>query len=190
MPFLIVQLPPFGTKAGNNLAWAQMRENQARIARTLPNVGLVVTTDVGTQHDIHPTNKEPVGERLALQARRITYAETNIVATGPTFTSLKIDGPKAIVTFDSVGDGLTIRGGLSSDAPVPADTLTGFTVAGADGKFVPAQAKIVGKDTIEASAPEVPSPKAVRYGYVNFPVVNLWNKNGLPAAPFRTDGRE
>lgn len=188
LPFLLVQLPPFGTKAGDGLAWAQMRENQARTAQTLPNVGLVVTTDVGTQHNIHPTNKEPVGERLALQARRLVYGETSLVASGPTYRSLKINGRKAVITFDSVGGGLAIHGGQSSDAPVPADTLVGFTVAGADGNFVPAQAKIVGKDTVEVSAPEVTAPKFVRYGYVNFPVVNLWNKNGLPAAPFRTDG--
>ena len=189
LPFLIVQLPPFGTKAGDGLAWAEMRENQARTAQMLPHVGLVVTTDVGTQHNIHPTNKEPVGERLALQARRLVYGETNLVASGPTYKSLKIDGAKAVITFDNVGDGLVIHGGQSSDAPVPADTLVGFTIAGPDGKFVPAQAKIVGKDTVEVSAPEVTTPESVRYGFVNFPVVNLWNKNGLPAAPFRTDGQ-
>jgi sialate O-acetylesterase len=188
MPFLIVQLPPFGTKAGKGLAWAQMRENQTHIAHTLPNVGLVVTTDVGTRGDIHPTNKEPVGERLSLQARRIAYGETGLVAAGPAFKSLRIEGAKAVVTFDSVGDGLTLRGGQSSDTPVPADTLTGFTIAGADGSFVPARARIVGKDTVEVSAPGVISARAVRYGYINFPVVNLWNKNGLPAGPFRTDG--
>jgi sialate O-acetylesterase len=187
MPFLIVQLPPFGTKAGNGLAWAQMRENQTRIAQTLPNVGLVVTTDVGTQHDIHPTNKEPVGERLALQARKISYGETGLVAAGPTFKSLRIEGTKAIVKFENIGDGLTMRGGQSSDAPVPGDSLVGFTVAGADGNFVPARARIIARDTVEVSAPEVTAPRAVRYGYANFPVVNLWNNNGLPACPFRTD---
>lgn len=188
MPFLIVQLPPFGTKAGNGLAWAQMRENQAKIAQTLPNVGLVVTTDIGTQHDIHPTNKEPVGERLALQARRIAYGGKSLVASGPEYKSLKITGFKATVTFTNVGDGLVIRGWQTVDVTVPADTLVGFSIAGADGKFVPAQAKIVGRDAVDVSAPEVASPTAVRYGYVNFPVVNLWNRNGLPAGPFRTDG--
>jgi sialate O-acetylesterase len=190
MPFLIVQLPPFGTQAGNGLGWAQMRENQEHIAQTLPNVGLVVTTDVGTQHDIHPTNKEPVGERLALQARSISYGEKGLVASGPTYKSLKIDGAKTIVTFENVGEGLAIHGGQSSDNPVPADSLVGFTIAGDDGKFVPAQAKIIGKNTVEVSASEVSSPKAVRYGYVNFPIVNLWNKNGLPAHPFRTDQKK
>ena len=187
LPFLIVQLAPFGSKAGDDLAWAETREAQQMAAQTLPNAALAVTTDVGSRHEIHYLNKQPVGERLALLARRLVYGEKDLVASGPTFQSLKVDGGKAVLTFGDVGDGLTIRGGESAGVAVPADTLVGFTVAGADGKFVPAQAKIVGPNTVEVSAPQVTNPAAVRYGFVNFPVVNLWNKNGLPAVPFRTD---
>lgn len=187
LPFLLVQLPPFGTSAGDGLAWAEIRETQARTAAILPNVAFVVTTDIGTQHDIHPTDKEPVGERLALAARKLIYGESSLVASGPTFRSLKITGNEALVTFENAGEGLEARSGLSSGNPVSADTLSGFTIAGADGRFVPAVAKIVGKDRVSVSSPDVPAPKSVRYGFVNFPIVNLWNRNGLPAAPFRTD---
>ena len=187
LPFIIVQLAPFGSEAGNGLGWAETREVQQMVAQALPDAALAVTTDVGTQHEIHYTNKQPVGERLALLARKLVYGEKDLVASGPAFHSLRIDGSKAVVTFDSVGDGLTIRGGESSGVTVPADALVGFTVAGADGQFVPANAKIVGPNTVEVSSPQVTHPAAVRYGFVNFPIVNLWNKNGLPAVPFRTD---
>ena len=187
LPFLLVQLPSFGTTAGNGMAWAEMREIQAQTAQKLPHVSYVVTTDVGTQHDIHPTDKEPVGERLALAARSKIYNQSSVTAFGPTFRTLKMEGSKAIVTFDNAGDGLVIRGGMASDAPVSEKELVGFTVAGADNRFVPAHAEIVGKNTVAVSSPEVAVPKFVRYGFVNFPVLNLWNKNGLPAAPFRTD---
>lgn len=187
LPFLIVQLAPFGSHEDHDTAWAKTREAQAEIARTVPHVGLAVITDVGLQDNIHPTNKEPVGDRLALFARKQVYGEKELVAEGPTYRAMQIMGSKIKVTFDNVGDGLAIRGGEASAVPVPADRLVGFTVAGPDGQFVPAEAKIVGKDTVEVSAPQVPQPKAVRYGFVNFPVVNLWNKNGLPACPFRTD---
>ena len=187
LPFLVVQLPAFGTNAGGGLAWAELREHQAETARTLPAVGMAVTLDAGTQHNIHPTDKEPVGERLALLARKMIYGEALLVVNGPTYRTLQIGAGKAVITFDNVGDGLEARGGTASGVPVSADTLTGFTVAGADGRFVPATAHVTGKDTVEVSASSVAAPKAVRYGFVNFPVVNLWNKNGLPAAPFRTD---
>ncbi len=187
LPFLIVQLAPFGSKSGNDMAWAELREAQQMAAQTLPNAALAVTTDVGTEHEIHYTNKQPVGERLALLARKFVYGEKDLVVSGPTFHSMRIDGNKAVLTFDNVGDGLTIHGGDSSGVTVPSDTLVGFTIAGADGKFAPAEAKIVGPNTVEDSSPLVTQPTAVRYGFINFPVVNLWNKNGLPAVPFRTD---
>ncbi len=187
LPFLLVQLAPFGSHEGGDTAWAKTREAQTETARTLPHAGIAVITDLGLQDNIHPTNKEPVGDRLALLARKQVYGEKELVAEGPTYRAMQSVGSKIRVTFDNVGDGLTIRGGEASAVPVPADRLVGFTIAGPDGQFVPAEAKIVGKDTVEVSAPQVPQPKAVRYGFVNFPVVNLWNKNGLPANPFRTD---
>jgi sialate O-acetylesterase len=187
MPFLLVQLPAFGTTVGNGTGWAELREAQARTARTLASVGMVVTIDVGTQHNIHPTDKEPVGERLALLARKMIYGESALVAGGPTLRNATFTGDKATIQFDNAGDGLEARAGTVSGVPVTADALTGFTLAGADGKFVPAVAKITGRDTVEVSATGVAAPKSVRFGFVNFPVLNLWNKNGLPAAPFRTD---
>lgn len=187
LPFLLVQLPPFGSPAGNGMAWAEMREIQAQTAQKLPNVWFVVTTDVGLQHDIHPTDKEPVGERLALAARRTIYKQASVAAFGPTFRNVKINKNKAIVTFDNAGDGLIAHGGMASGQPVSEKELVGFMIAGADGKFVPAYVEIVGKNTVAVSSPDVPSPVAVRFGFENFPVLNLWNKNGLPAAPFRTD---
>ena len=187
LPFLIVQLAPFGSQSGNDTAWAETREAQQMAVQTLPDTALAVTTDVGMRHEIHYTDKQPVGERLALLARKLVYGEKDLVASGPAFHSLRIDGSRAVLTFDSAGDGLTVHGGEASGVTVPADALVGFTLAGADGKFVPAEAKIVGSNTVEVNSPQVTRPAAVRYGFVNFPVVNLWNKNGLPAVPFRTD---
>jgi sialate O-acetylesterase len=176
-PFLLVQLAPFMqiSPEPQESSWAELREAQTLATQILPNVGMAVITDVGEENDIHPKKKEPVGARLALQARKIAYGES-IVASGPTFKSLRVDGSKAIVRFDHVGSGLEARGGA----------LQGFAVAGADGKFVWADAAISG-NTVVLSSPKVAQPTAVRYGWANYPVVNLWNKDGLPANPFRSD---
>ncbi len=176
--FLTVQLAPF-TKilpepADSN--WAELREAQIVASRNVGNAGTVVITDVGEENDIHPKQKEPVGARLALQARKLAYGEA-ILASGPTYRSVSFSGGKATVTFTDVGQGLEARGG----------DLKGFSICGADGKFVWADAKIVGKDKVELSSGAVKQPTAVRFGWANFPVVNLWNKDGLPAHPFRTD---
>lgn len=175
-PFLIVQLAPFSAGNVEGTNYAELREAQEHTARTLGGVGTVVITDVGEENDIHPKKKEPVGARLALLARQMVYKE-KVVARGPTFKSLKTENNRALVRFDNVGAGLEAREGA----------LSGFTVAGPDGKFVPASATLVGKDTVAVSAPDVLQPAHVRFGFRNFPVVNLWNKDGLPAVPFRTD---
>jgi sialate O-acetylesterase len=176
-PFLIVQLAPFMAikTEPEESDWAKLREAQSQVARDLPNVGVAVITDVGDENDIHPTKKGPVGERLALAARKIAYKE-NVVAFGPTFRSVAITGGKATIAFDNVGKGLEVRG----------DRLTGFAIAGADKAFVFADAALAG-DRVVVSSPKVPSPMYVRFGWANYPVVNLWNKDGLPASPFRTD---
>lgn len=176
--FLTVQLAPF-TKilpepADSN--WAELREAQIVASKKVGNAGTVVITDVGEELDIHPKQKAPVGARLALQARKLAYGEA-ILASGPTFKSVSFSGGKATVTFTDAGQGLEARGG----------DLKGFALCGADGKFVWADAKIVGKDKVELSSAAVKQPTAVRFGWANFPVVNLWNKDGLPAHPFRTD---
>jgi sialate O-acetylesterase len=138
-------------------------------------VGMVVITDVGDKDDIHPTRKEPVGARLALAARRVAYGE-RIVASGPQYRSHSIAGGSVVLRFDQVGQGLESRGG----------PLTGFAICGSDRKFVWADARIEGR-TVVVSHPSVPQPVAVRYGWLDYPVVNLWNRDGLPASPFRTD---
>ena len=132
-------------------------------------------TDVGDENDVHPKQKKPVGERLSLLARKLAYGE-KIVASGPTFRSLVIDSNHAVLHFDNIGSGLMADGAK----------LTGFAIAGADKKFVRGDAVISG-DTVVVSSPSVPVPVAVRYGWADYPVVNLRNKEGLLACPFRTD---
>jgi sialate O-acetylesterase len=180
-PFLCVQLAPY-MKIENkptDSAWAELREAQLMATKKLPKVGIAVITDVGEENDIHPKKKEPVGARLALLARKIAYGQ-DVEAMGPVYKSMRVEGNQAELTFDHVGAGLECRG----------PELTGFTVAGADRKFHPADARIrrgSRGDTVVVSSPAVEKPVAVRFGWANFPVVNLWNKNGLPATPFRTD---
>ena len=184
-PFLLVQLAPWDKGKKRDLAvisekpedsdWAELRESQLLSTKMLPNVGMAVITDVGDKDDIHPTKKEPVGSRLALAARAIAYDE-KITYSGPIYRELAIEGDKAIVSFDFLGKGLEARGGK----------LTGFAVAGRDRKFHWADGVIKG-DRVVLSSPEVPEPVAVRYGWSDFPIVNLFNKDGLPASPFRTD---
>jgi sialate O-acetylesterase len=183
--FLEVQLAPWDkgrkrplseiTAAPGNSDWAELREAQSLVAKQLLKVGMAVITDVGDKDDIHPTKKEPVGGRLALAARGIAYSE-KIVYSGPTYRTMKVNGDKIALSFDHLGKGLQARDGQ----------LQGFAIAGADQKFIWAQAEIQG-DQVVVSNPSVAQPVAVRYGWADCPVVNLWNKNGLPACPFRTD---
>jgi sialate O-acetylesterase len=183
--FLAVQLAPFDGGKKRSLAeiaavpgestWAELREAQMFATKALPKVGVAVITDVGDKDDIHPAKKAPVGERLALAARVIAYGE-KITGFGPVFKSAHFAGDKAVITFEHVGKGLEARDGQ----------LQGFAIAGPDRKFVWADAQIQGS-TVVVSSPAVSNPVAVRYGWADYPVVNLWNKDGLPASPFRTD---
>jgi sialate O-acetylesterase len=176
-PFLAVQLAPF-RKIENQPTesdWAELREAQLMATKSLPKVGMAVITDVGEQNDIHPKKKEPVGARLALLARKIAYGQ-DITSMGPVYKKMRAEGNRLVLSFDNVGAGLECRGAK----------LTGFTVAGSDHKFYAADAEIRG-DTVVVSCPAVDQPAAVRFGWANYPVVNLWNKDGLPATPFRTD---
>ncbi len=182
-PFLIVQIAPFGA-GSDNARYAEVREAQWETAQTTPRTGVAVTTDVGDEKDLHPKQKEPVGARLALLARKIAYGE-KIVAQGPTLQTATRNGQTVTLRFAHIGGGLAAQGGLSSGVAVPEGRLVGFTLAGADGKSVAADARITAKDTVVVSSPQVGWPVAVAYGFANFPVVNLWNKNGLPAMPFR-----
>ncbi len=177
MPFFFVQLAPFKDKTDKpqESDWAELREAQLMTLSKLSNTGMAVITDVGNEKNIHPTPKQPVGERLAIAARGIVYKE-KIEYSGPVFESLKTDGEKAILRFSHVGSGLEAKG----------DKLTGFTIAGEDKVWHNADAKIEG-ETVVVSCDNVTKPVAVRFGWANFPIVNLWNKDGLPATPFRTD---
>jgi sialate O-acetylesterase len=177
LPFFCVQLAPFKDPKPEPAEsdWAELRESQLLATKVLPYVGMAVITDVGDPKDIHPTKKQPVGARLALAARAIAYGE-KIEYSGPLYRSMKIQGVQVVLSFDHVGKGLEARDGA----------LQGFAICGEDRKFVWASAEIVGS-TIVVSSPQVSQPLAVRYGWADCPVVNLWNKDGLPASPFRTD---
>jgi len=175
--FLFVQLAPFGivNERRPESSWAELREAQLLTSLNVPNTGMAVITDLGDPVDIHPKKKEPVGARLALAARAIAYGE-NVVYSGPIYRSVEIKGDRAILSFDHAGGGLMAKDG----------DLTGFTIAGDDQNFVDARAVIEGNKVVVRS-PDVPKPVAVRYGWSNCPVVNLFNKEDLPASPFRTD---
>lgn len=185
-PFLAVQLAPFDksrnrpveqiTAAPEDSDWARLREAQSMAAKSVTNFALVITTDVGAPDDPTPVNKAPVGARLALAARAIAYGE-KLVSSGPVFREMTVDGGNVKLHFDHVGAGLESRGGK----------LSGFAICGEDKKFVWADAQIQPDNSVVVSAAAVPKPVAVRYGWADFPVVNLFNKDGLPASPFRTD---
>lgn len=170
-PFLYVQIAPHKDMP------PEIREAQRLSLKTIRNSAMAVTIDVGDADDIHPTDKKPVGERLALAARALAYGES-IEYSGPSFESLLVRGSRAVLGFGHVGGGLVAKDG----------ELKGFTLAGADGVFHPARATIVG-DTVELVADAVPSPRAVRYGWSNVAEGNLFNRDGLPASPFATDSR-
>ena len=178
-PFAIVQLPNYRAPKAEpeEAAWSFIREAQRRTAENTPNTGLIVTIDIGEANDIHPKNKLDVGRRMAIWALKDVYGRKN--ADAPRFKKAEIKGSKIILTFDDVGSGLKIRDG---------EKLDEFAIAGADKKFVWAQAKIVGKNRIEVSSPDVLQPVAVRYAFNSNPKhPNLTNDSGIPASPFRTD---
>jgi len=178
-PFLFVQIAPC------NRMMPELREAQFLTWKKTPNTAMAVTTDVGEANDIHPKQKEPVGARLALAARALAYGE-KIEYSGPEYDSFKVDQNRVVLSFKHVGGGL-----VAKDGP-----LKGFTIAGPPPPpsrgavhpsiFVPAKAEIKG-DTVVVSSDQVPLPVAVRYGWTDVPDGNLWNKEGLPASPFRTD---
>jgi sialate O-acetylesterase len=175
-PFLFVQLAPWGARGDTTgVTWAELREAQLLTTQKLKNTGMAVITDVGEEYDIHPRKKEPVGHRLALAAEGIAYGQ-KVDYTGPLYDKMKVEDGKAVLSFRNVGGGLVAKGG----------PLEGFTVAGDDGKFVKAEAEVKG-DTVVVWSKDVPKPAAVRFGWSNLPVVNLFDKDGLPATPFRTD---
>ena len=177
-PFFYVQLPGFMdyNYLPSESQWAALRESQLK-SLSVPNTAMVVAIDLGEWNDIHPDNKKTVGERLALAALKIVYGE-DIIHSGPTYQLSTIEGNKVVITFSNVGSGLITNDG---------EELSEFAIAGADKKFVWAKAKIEG-DKIIVWNDNVSSPMYVRYAWADNPVnPNLYNKEGLPASPFRTD---
>ncbi len=178
-PFGIIQLPNYRAvkPEPEESAWSFLREAQRRTALNTINAGLIVTIEIGEANDIHPKNKLDVGKRMAVWALKDVYGRK--LADAPKFKKAEIKGAKIILTFDDVGGGLKIKDGTKPDE---------FAIAGADKKFVWAEAKIVGKNKIEVSAPNIQQPVAVRYAFNSNPKhPNLTNDSGIPAAPFRTD---
>lgn len=178
-PFLAVQLPDFLEVAywPGESEWARMREAQA-VAMNIDRAGMVVTLGLGEWNDIHPGNKKPIGDRLALAARHIAYGERNLVWSGPVLKNSRVEGDSIILEFDHTGSGLTTNDG---------NALCHFAIAGEDKKFVWADATIRG-NTIVVRSTAVSKPEFVRYAWADSPdCANLYNKEGLPAAPFRTD---
>jgi sialate O-acetylesterase len=184
--FFCVQLAPWDmnrkrpideiAKVVGDSAWAELREAQAVASTAVGHAGVAVITDVGDKDDIHPRRKEPVGHRLALLAEGLAYGQ-KAEWSGPAYRKVTFKKGEARVRFTHASGLKTLDGG----APL------GFTVAGADKVFHHAVARIDGSDTVVVSCPDVSAPVAVRYGWNDYPVVNLANGAGLPASPFRTD---
>ena len=177
-PFLYVQLPGFMDMnyLPSESQWAGLREAQLK-SLSVPNTAMAVAIDLGEWNDIHPDRKKEVGERLALAAEKIAYGE-NIVYSGPIYQSSTIDGNKITLTFSNIGSGLT-----TNDGEEPGE----FAIAGADKKFVWAKAKI-DRDKVIVWSDKIANPMYVRYAWADNPDgANLYNKEGLPASPIRTD---
>ncbi len=168
-PFLFVQIAPFESMS------PEIREAQLLTLDRVPKTAMAVTIDVGSAHNIHPGNKQPVGDRLALAARALAYHE-HIEYSGPLFEDAKFHDGQATIAFTHVGGGLAVKG----------NALAGFTLAGTDGVFHPAKAVIEGKKLL-VTADGVGKAAAVRYAWDNVPIGNLYNVEGLPASPFRSD---
>ncbi|MBN9660052.1 MAG: sialate O-acetylesterase [Acidobacteria bacterium] len=170
-PFLFVQLANYTT--GSSSRWPELRDAQ-RQTLALRNTAMATAVDIGDPKDIHPKNKQDVGLRLGLAARAIVYGEP-IEYSGPTYRQAVAEGPALRLFFDHTGTGLTVRGGA----------LKGFEVAGADHKYVPADARIDG-NTVVLTSTAVANPVSARYAWKDNPETSLYNKEGLPAPPFQT----
>ncbi|HMQ21878.1 MAG TPA: 9-O-acetylesterase, partial [Planctomycetota bacterium] len=175
-----VQIANFQSSNMHPQAWAELRESQSAALR-LAMTGQAITIDIGTSKNIHPGNKREVGRRLSLLARRDVYGEAKLDAEGPTFRGFEVDGGELVVRFDHADEGLVLQA-LKDDA------RSAFEVAQDDGDFVPARAKLVG-GKLRVRAEGIEAPTALRYAWRDDPAAILFDKNGLPAAPFRSDTR-
>lgn len=179
MPFYCVQIAPYQYEGSRNTDAALLREAQVEAMKTIPNSGIVPTTDIGEEFCIHPAKKKEVGLRLATLALTKTYGVRRLPSTGPMMTKVDYADSKAIVTFNNAPAGLI---------PILSQ-LEGFEIAGADKKFHPAKAKVIGRtNTVEVWSEGVPQPVAVRYAFRNYTGnITLRNTFGLSTFPFRTD---
>ena len=178
-PFLFVQLPNFIEAKGqpSESNWSLFREAQLNTL-SVTNTGMAVTIDIGEWNDIHPLNKKDVGKRLALAAQKVAYGDEKVIFSGPTYHSMRTYKNKITLTFKNIGSGLIAQGG---------GELKYFTIAGADKKFVWAKARIE-NDMVVVWSDKVSKPRFVRYAWADNPDgANLYNREGLPASPFRTD---
>ena len=188
-PFVYVQLPNFGRPSAEPEpgGWASLREAQL-LTLKVPNTAMAVTIELGEPNNVHPYNKLDVGQRLALASRGLVYGE-KITYSGPIYRSMKVEGGAVRLAFDHVGQGLMV-GKKTGAEPTVEDKegkLNRFAIAGEDMKFTWAEARIE-NGTVVVSSPTVPKPVAVRYAWADNPDgCNLYNKDGLPASPFRTD---
>lgn len=179
IPFIYVQLPNFMEVQyfPSESSWAELRDAQLK-ALSMPNTAMTVNIGLGEWNDIHPLDKKDVGDRLALAAENLAYGDTSIVGSGPIYKSAKIEGDKIIVSFTSIGHGLKIENG---------NALTQFAIAGADKKYVWANA-IIKNNQVIVWSDSVKNPLYVRYAWADNPEgANLYNVDGLPASPFSTD---
>lgn len=187
-PFVYVQIADNApqNKGGLNFGkWAPVREVQLNL--DLPKTAMAVSVDVGDPNDVHARNKQPVGQRVALAVRHIAYGE-ELAWSGPIFDRMELTSGGAVLHFKHTGSGLMTGKAptVSPFATLSDEPVIGFEIAGADRKFVSAKVTIDGQ-TVIVNSPQVSEPVAVRYGWSDAPQVNLYNREGLPASPFRTD---
>ena len=182
LAFGIVQLAAFKAVSDDPVEgqWALLRDAQLETARNVPNTGIAITTDVGNATDIHPKNKKAVGDRLAGWALHDVYGIKRAIPSSPIHSGTRTKGDTMVLRFDHAAGGLSNENG--------GEKVDGFAIAGADGRFVWADAVVTGPNTVEVRSNEVPEPRIVRYGWQNNPVrADLVGGTGLPASPFRTD---
>ncbi len=187
-PFYIVQLANFSKASDDGKTWSKVREAQIAALTSIPNTGLAVTIDIGETKDIHPKNKQDVGKRLALCALAGPYGK-DINPSGPLYKGYSVEGSKIRISFNHAKEGLMIgkKEGLAAVVPEADGKIKWLEIAGEDQQFKRADAAIEGGELL-VSSPEVPSPVAVRYAFKQDPAgANLYNAEGLPASPFRTD---
>ncbi len=179
-PFLFVQLPNYMEPTPTpqlNSNWATLRYQQLKTL-SVPNTGMVIAIDLGEWNDLHPENKKDISYRLSLLARKMAYGEKELIASGPIYRSMKVEGNRIIISFSNTGSGLIAKDDTA---------LRHFAIAGSGGNYVKANA-VIRKNRIEVWSDEVKKPVSVYYAWADDPEnVNLYNKEGLPASPFKTE---